>query len=82
MLEYLAQNFGYILVAGVLLLIVAAIILRMVRNRRAGKGGCGHGCAGCAHGCAGCAHAAFCHPEARREPDKSAAGPGARTGGE
>ena len=38
MLEYLAQNFGYILVAGVLLLIVAAIILRMVRNRRAGKG--------------------------------------------
>ena len=34
MLEYLAQNFGYILVAGVLLLIVAAIILRMVRNRR------------------------------------------------
>lgn len=75
MLEYLAQNFGYILVAGVLLLIVAAIILRMVRNRRAGKGGCGHGCAGCAH-------AALCHPEARREPDKSAAGPGARTGGE
>ena len=37
MLEYLAQNFGYILVAGVLLLIVAAIILRMVRNRRGGK---------------------------------------------
>ena len=37
MLEYLAQNFGYILVAGVLLLIVTAIILRMVRNRRAGK---------------------------------------------
>ena len=34
MLEYLAQNFGYILVTGVLLLIVAAIILRMVRNRR------------------------------------------------
>ena len=67
MLEYLAQNFGYILVAGVLLLIVAAIILRMVRNRRAGKGGCGHG---------------LCHPEARREPDKSAAGPGTRTGGE
>ena len=75
MLEYLAQNFGYILVAGVLLLIVAAIILRMVRNRRAGKGGGGHGCAGSAH-------AAFCPPEAPREPDKSAAGPGARTGGE
>lgn len=74
MLEYLAQNFGYILVAGVLILIVAAILLRMVRNRRAGKGGCGHGCAGCAH-------AAFCHSEARREPDQTAAGHGAHTGG-
>ena len=63
MLEYLAQNFGYILVAGVLLLIVAAIILRMVRNRRAGKGGCGHGCAGCAH--AGTCHA---HREENSSP--------------
>ena len=75
MLTFLSLHGGEILVCLVLLLIVGAIVARMVRDRRAGKGGCGHGCAGCAH-------AAFCHPEAHREPDQSAAGTGACTGGE
>ena len=74
MLEYLAQNLGYFLVAGVLILIVCAIIVRMARNRREGKGGCGCGCENCAH-------ASFCHPESRQRPDQSAAGPGDPTGG-
>lgn len=57
MLEYLSRNMGYIVVTAALALIVAAILVRMVRTRRAGRGGCG---CGCDH----CANAGFCHPEA------------------
>ena len=76
MLEYLAQNFGYILVAGVLLPdrrrdhpadgAEPAGGKRRLRPRLRGLR----------------PRRSSCHPEARREPDKSAAGPGARTGGE
>ena len=45
-MEWLAGHWGDLLVGGILLTVVVLIVVRMVRNRRAG--GC-CGCAGCAH---------------------------------
>lgn len=56
MLPFITQHGGEIVVCLVLLLIVTAIILRMVKNRRAGKGGCGCNCGGCPN-------AGACHPK-------------------
>ena len=47
MLAYIASHMGYIVVTLALVLIVAAVIVRMVRDRKTGKGGCGCGCQGC-----------------------------------
>ena len=56
MLAYIVSHMGYIVVRLVLILIVAAVIFRMVRDKRSGKGGCGCGCSGCAN-------APYCHPK-------------------
>ena len=56
MFAYIASHMGYIVVTLVLILIVAAVITRMVRDKKAGKGGCGCGCKGCAN-------APYCHPQ-------------------
>lgn len=56
MLAYIVSHMGYIVVTLVLILIVAAVIFRMVRDKRSGKGGCGCGCSGCAD-------APYCHPK-------------------
>jgi len=58
MLAYLASHMGYIVVSLVLFLIAAAVVVRMVRDRKTGKGGCGCGCKGCAN-------APYCHPQPR-----------------
>lgn len=55
MLTFLSLHGGEILVCLILLLIVGAIITRMVKDRRAGKGGCGCNCGGCPN-------AGACHP--------------------
>ena len=55
MLTFITQHGGEIVVCLVLLAIVSAIILRMVKDRRAGKGGCGCNCGGCPN-------AGACHP--------------------
>jgi len=49
---------GYIVVSLVLLLIVAAVVVRMVRDKKTGRDGCGCGCKGCAN-------APYCHPQPR-----------------
>ena len=54
MLAYLAAHMGYIVVTLILVLIVAAIIMRMVNDRKTG---------GCGCGCKGCANAPYCHPQ-------------------
>ena len=56
MLAYIVSHMGYIVVTLVLILIVTAVIFRMVRDKRSGKGGCGCGCSGCAN-------APYCHPK-------------------
>ena len=48
MLEFISNNIGTILVSVLLLGIVAAIIIRTVRNKKQGKTSCGCGCSTCA----------------------------------
>ena len=45
MLTWLSQNWGSLLVGAIVLAIVAVIVWRIVRNRRAGKTVCGGDCA-------------------------------------
>ena len=47
-MEWLVQNWGTLLVGGVLALVVLAIVLRLIRNKKEGKSSCGCGCEGCA----------------------------------
>lgn len=48
MLNWIVANIGSIIVALVLVLIVTAIIVKMIRDKKRGKSSCGCGCAGCA----------------------------------
>lgn len=48
MLAFLAENLGTIVVGLGLLLIVALILRKLVKDRRRGKTACGCGCEGCA----------------------------------
>lgn len=51
MLAWLLENYLTIIVLLLLLALVSFIILRMVKEKKAGKTSCGHGCANCAmHG--------------------------------
>lgn len=43
------------IVGGVLAVLVGAIVFKMIRDKRAGKGGCSCNCGGCG-GCGGCHH--------------------------
>ena len=54
MFAFLAGHTGDMIVLLVLALIVGAVIVRMVKEKKAG-GGCGCGCKGCAN-------APYCHP--------------------
>lgn len=47
MFDWLAQNIATIFICLVLMLIVAAIIFSLVRNKKKGKSSCGGGCKGC-----------------------------------
>lgn len=55
MLTYIASHWGYIVITLLLVLIAAAIIAGMVRERRSGH-------SGCSCSCKGCANAPYCHP--------------------
>ena len=46
-MTWLADNWATILVALILAAIVGAIIVRLVKNHRAGRSSCGCGCANC-----------------------------------
>lgn len=51
MLEWFNANVGTILISALLLVMVTAIVIYLVRQKRAGKSSCGAGCAHCAmHG--------------------------------
>ena len=48
MLEWLAANLGTIIVVLILAVVVALVIRKMVKDKKAGRSGCGCGCANCA----------------------------------
>ncbi len=50
MLTWLGENFATIIICAVLIAVVAAIIVRMVKNKKKGKSSCGCGCADCPAG--------------------------------
>ena len=48
MFEFIQQNLGSIVVGAILLTIIAAAVIKMIRDKRAGKCHCGcDGCGGC-----------------------------------
>ncbi len=58
-MTYLMQNLGTIVISAVLLAIVVLIVLRLMKNKKAGKSSCGCNCAHCAlHG--------TCHKAAKK----------------
>ena len=48
MLAWIAGNIGTIIICVVLILIVAAVIFSLVRDKKKGKSSCGCNCAHCA----------------------------------
>ena len=63
MLEWLSQYWGSLLIGAIVIGIVAVIVWRIVRNRRAGKTVCGGDCANCPGCCA-------CHPAPEKKAKK------------
>ena len=58
-MTYLMQNLGTIVISAVLFAIVVLIVLRLMKNKKAGKSSCGCNCAHCAlHG--------TCHKAAKK----------------
>lgn len=51
MFAWIAKNIGTILICLVLILIVAAIIRSMVKDKKAGKSSCGGNCSHCGGSC-------------------------------
>ena len=49
MFSFIMSHMGDILVLGVLALVVGGIIVKMIRDKKAGKSHCGCGCEGCAN---------------------------------
>ncbi|MBR2724839.1 MAG: FeoB-associated Cys-rich membrane protein [Ruminococcus sp.] len=56
MLDWITNNIGTIAVCAVLLAIVTAIIIYLIKNKKAGKNSCS-----CGHGCTHCAMKDSCH---------------------
>lgn len=54
--NFFSEHIGDIIVGGILLAIVVSIILKMIRDKKAGKSSCG-----CGGGCSGCASSSICH---------------------
>lgn len=48
MLAWIMENLATILISAVLVVIVAAVIAGMVRDKKKGKSSCGCGCSSCA----------------------------------
>lgn len=50
-MDFLAQNYGSIIAGAAVLAALALAARKLVRDRRAGKGGCGGNCADCPSCC-------------------------------
>ena len=61
MVTFFSEHLGDIIVGGILLVIVVAIVVKMVKDKKAGKSSCG-----CGGGCSGCASSNICHMDAEQ----------------
>ena len=48
MFEWIANNYGTIIIAVILAAVIALVIVFMVKDKKKGKTSCGCGCANCA----------------------------------
>ena len=55
MLNFLAENGGTIVIAGVILLLAALAVAKLIRNKQRGETACGCGCVDCPS-------SSLCHP--------------------
>ena len=55
-MNWLAENWGSLVIGLVLLAVVAAIVVHLIRQKRSGGGGCGCGCSDCPS-------KGICHPK-------------------
>ena len=60
MFNWITNNIGTIAVGAVVAAALAAAVLRMIKNKRAGKASCG-----CGGSCSGCAMAGGCREKSR-----------------
>lgn len=56
MLAFLQANLATIVVAAVVFGVWIAVVVKMIRDHKAGKGGCS-----CGGGCSGCPGSKYCH---------------------
>lgn len=56
MFTFLVENLATIIISAVILAVVTLIIIKMRKDKKAGKS-----CSGCGSGCAGCPHSFPCH---------------------
>ncbi len=57
MLDFLQNNYGSLIVGAIVLAIVVLIVIKLVRDKRAGRHSCGGNCGACGAckgGCSGC----------------------------
>ncbi|MDD2268921.1 MAG: FeoB-associated Cys-rich membrane protein [Eubacteriales bacterium] len=60
MIQFITENLSTIIITASLAGVVALIIIKMIRDKKRGKAGCGS----C---CSGCPSSSFCHPECRNK---------------
>lgn len=53
MLDWITSNIANIVVISILVLAVALVIRKLVRDKKAGKSSCGCGCSNCSGACNG-----------------------------
>ena len=54
MFQWLASNWGTILVVVILIAVVTAVIIKLIKNKKAGKSSCGCDCSTCSGVCSTC----------------------------
>ena len=66
MLEFLQNNWGSFAVGAVVLAVIVLIVMKLVRDKKAGRYTCGGNCGHCA-GCQECSYAAPAKPAEKKK---------------
>ena len=73
MLEFLQNNWGSFAVGAVVLAVIVLIVMKLVRDKKAGRYTCGGNCGSCGAcsghcaGCPECSHAASAKPAEKKK---------------